>query len=51
MKRRDALVSAVLVLLCGGILVAFTDIELTLVRWSNCGPFATPRERNSEVCH
>ena len=51
MNRRDVLISAVLVLLCAGILVLFTDIELTLVRWDNCGPFATQRERSSELCH
>ena len=50
MNRRNALVSAALVLLCGGILVLFTDIELSAVRWFNCGPLAPEDERRSEIC-
>ena len=37
-------------LLCGGILVLFTDVEVQLVRWFNCGPIATQGERDSDVC-
>jgi len=40
MNRRNWLASAVLVLLCGGILVVFTDIERPVVRWLSCGPLA-----------
>ena len=47
---RNWLVSGALVLLCGGILVLFTDIEITAVKWFNCGPLATPSERRSEAC-
>lgn len=37
MNRRNWLASAVLVLLCSGILVVFTDIERPAVRWFSCG--------------
>jgi hypothetical protein len=32
------------------VLVAFTDIEVGLVRWVSCGPFSTPGEDRSELC-
>ena len=41
MKPPQSLISLVLVILCGGIMVLFTDVELLLVRWVNCGPIAT----------
>jgi hypothetical protein len=50
MSKRDWQVSALLVLICGGILVLFTDVELRLVRWVNCGVLAPSNERNSELC-
>lgn len=50
MSRRDILISLVVLLLCGGILVLFTDLELSAVRWLNCGPFAGQNERRSAVC-
>ncbi|QVL53505.1 MAG: hypothetical protein KFB97_03730 [Cyanobium sp. M30B3] len=50
MRKSDWLVSALLVLICGGILVLFTDVELRLVRWVNCNVQAPASERNSEVC-
>lgn len=50
MNTRNWLISGVLVVLCGGILVLFTDIEVTAVRWFNCGPLAPQDERRSEVC-
>jgi hypothetical protein len=50
MDRRQSLIAIVLLLLCGGILVLFTDLELSLVRWVNCGPWSGPSERSSEVC-
>ena len=37
-------------LLCGGILVLFTDIEVKVVRWVNCGPLAIERDRDSDIC-
>ena len=40
MKPPQSLISLVLVILCGGILVLFTDVELLLVRWVSCGPIA-----------
>ncbi|MCT0203257.1 hypothetical protein KQ302_09175 [Synechococcus sp. CS-602] len=36
MTRTNLLVSTAVVLLCGGILVLFTDIEMAAVRWVNC---------------
>ena len=50
MTKQNWLVSGVLVLLCGGVLVLFTDVEDSLVRWINCGPIATQGERQSEIC-
>lgn len=50
MNRRQSLISLLVALLCGGVLVLFTDIEVQLVRWVNCGPLATEAEQNSEVC-
>ena len=50
MKPPQSLISLVLVILCGGILVLFTDVELLLVRWVNCGPIATETQKNSQVC-
>jgi len=43
-------VSGALVLLCGGVLVLFTDVEDSLVRWLNCGPAAPAVERSSGIC-
>ncbi|MBE9172790.1 hypothetical protein IQ216_06750 [Cyanobium sp. LEGE 06143] len=48
--RRDALVSLALVVVCGAILALFTDVELTLVRWVNCGPLAAEESRRSDRC-
>lgn len=42
--------SGALVLLCGGVLVLFTDVEDSLVRWLNCGPAAPAVERSSGIC-
>jgi len=50
LSKQHWLVSGLLVLLCGGILVAFTDIEVRAVRWLNCGPLATHQEDHSEIC-
>ena len=36
--------------LCVGILVLFTDIEVQLFRWVNCGAIARKAEKNSDVC-
>lgn len=45
MTQRHWIVTAAVAGLCAVILVLFTDIELTLVRWVNCGPFATETQR------
>jgi hypothetical protein len=50
MTPKNWLISAVLVLLCGGILVLFTDVEISLARWLNCGPFAPQSERQTDIC-
>ena len=50
MRKSDGLVSALLVLICGGILVLFTDVELRLVRWMNCSVLAPGSERDSAMC-
>jgi hypothetical protein len=50
MSKSDWQVTAVLVLICCGILVLFTDVELRLVRWVNCSAFAPVSERGSAVC-
>jgi hypothetical protein len=50
MSKSDWQVTTLLVLICGGILVLFTDVELRLVRWVNCSVLAPGSERGSAVC-
>jgi hypothetical protein len=50
MTRRDSLVTAVVLLICAGILALFTDVETRAVRWLTCGPLASPAARQSETC-
>jgi hypothetical protein len=50
MTRRDALISAVVLVICSAILVAFTDVELRLVRWVTCGPLASAQARQTLIC-
>ena len=50
MKPPQSLISLVLVILCGGILVLFTDVEQLLVRWGNCGSIATETQKSSQIC-
>ena len=50
MGRRNTLVSLAVLVLCGGILVLFTDLELSAVRWINCGPWAPESERRAGLC-
>ena len=50
MKPPQSLISLVLVILCGGILVLFTDVEKMLVRWVNCGPIAKDAQKSSQIC-
>ena len=50
MNKRQALSTVVVAMLCVGILVLFTDLEVQLVRWVNCGTIATEAERESEMC-
>ena len=50
MSAKHLLVTGAVAVVCAGILVLFTDIETSLVRWVNCGPVASGGERRSEVC-
>jgi hypothetical protein len=50
MKPRHLLVSGAVAAICAGILVLFTDIEVSAVRWVNCGPLHAGGERRSEIC-
>lgn len=50
MHKSHTLISLLVVLLCGGILVLFTDLEISLVRWFNCAPWAPVAEQRSAVC-
>ncbi len=50
MTSRQTWATVAVALLCGGILVLFTDVEVQLVRWLNCGPVATQGERDSKDC-
>ncbi len=50
MNQRTTLISLAVLFLCGTLLVLFTDIEVSAVRWFNCGPFAAAGDRRSEVC-
>lgn len=50
MSSRQTGATVAIALLCLGILVVFTDVEVGLVRWFNCGPIATQAEKDSEVC-
>lgn len=47
---RNTVVGGLLVLLCGAILAIFTDVELRVVEWVNCGPLSPADERSSSVC-
>ena len=50
MGRSHLLVSAAVAALCAGILVLFTDLEISVVRWFSCGPLSTQAEERSELC-
>lgn len=50
MKQRMLLVSGTVAFLCAAILVLFTDIEDSLVKWVNCGPLSPAVERESRIC-
>lgn len=50
MTKTQALVTGGLFAFCAGILVVFTDIEVSAVRWFSCGPLATANEQRSEAC-
>jgi hypothetical protein len=50
MKTSNLLIRGAIAVLCALILVVFTDIEVSMVRWFSCGPFSTASEQQSEVC-
>ena len=50
MNSRQTLATLAVSALCVGILVLFTNIEVQLVRWVNCGAIATNGEKNSDFC-
>ena len=50
MNARTLAISASVAAICGGILVLFTDIEISMVRWFSCGPLASEAARASEIC-
>ena len=50
MNGRQSLVSGVVALVCAGVLVLFTNIEVQVIRWLNCGPLATESEQTSTIC-
>ena len=50
MGKKHLLISGAVAVLCAGILVLFTDIEVRTVHWFNCGPWSTSGEKASEAC-
>ena len=50
MSPRNLIVGGAVAVLCAGLLVLFTDIEVGVVRWVNCGPLSSGGERSSELC-
>jgi hypothetical protein len=50
MKKTQLLVGGAVALVCAGILVLFTDVEVKVVEWVNCGPLAVSQERDSRLC-
>ncbi|MFM8935409.1 MAG: hypothetical protein ACKOE9_00270 [Vulcanococcus sp.] len=50
MKAPTLAVSAAVGLICAAILVLFTDIELSVLRWANCGPLASQAAKGSAFC-
>ncbi|MEY3750706.1 MAG: hypothetical protein RLZZ631_443 [Cyanobacteriota bacterium] len=50
MKGSTLAISAAVAALCAGILVLFTDVEVSVVRWFSCGPLSTQGEDRSELC-
>ena len=50
MSKNHLLVGGAVALLCAGILVLFTDVEVKMVRWASCGPLSNLREQDSRLC-
>ena len=49
-NKRQTLSTLIVAMLCIGILVLFTDLEVQLVRWWNCSTISTEAERESQMC-
>jgi hypothetical protein len=51
MSARHWIVTAAVAVVCTSILVLFTEVEETAVKWVNCGPLASAGERaNRGLC-
>ena len=50
MSRRQTWVSLAVGVICGGILVLFTDVEVGVLRWLNCGPLASDAGQRNAIC-
>lgn len=50
MNKTNFLIGGAVALVCAGILVLFTDIEVKVVKWVNCGPLALQRDLDSNIC-
>jgi len=50
MRSKQLLGSGAVALICAGILVLFTDIEVGVTHWFNCGPLSAPGEKHSHLC-
>jgi hypothetical protein len=50
MNKTHLFVGGAVALLCAGILVVFTDIEVKVIEWVNCGPLAVRQDRDSRIC-
>ena len=50
MNGRQSLVIGVVALICTGVLVLFTNLEVRVIRWLHGGPATTESERSSTLC-
>ena len=50
MKGSHLAIGTAVAAICAGILVLFTDVEVSVARWFSCGPFSSGSEKQSEVC-
>ena len=50
MSRTHLLISGAVALVCAGILVALTDVEVDVVRWLSCQTIARKAEHGTNLC-